>query len=161
MGPVNSETFSGISALKKVVIRADFLDAALPSGFFTSHTDLREIDLRSSGLTSIAADTFTGLDLLTDLDLSENSLTTLPDGLFTSLTSLSTLTLGTNNWDCTCDLAWLPMWSLYTGTCVTSLPDIETLTDPIYVYVILVITIHVHPKILMKVSYIRVLTRRS
>jgi hypothetical protein len=35
--------------------------------------------------------------------------------MFTSLISLSTVELGTNSWDCTCDLAWLSTWSLYTG----------------------------------------------
>ncbi|XP_060592017.1 immunoglobulin superfamily containing leucine-rich repeat protein-like [Ruditapes philippinarum] len=124
IGPLSSDVFSGLTNLVKIIINADFLDADIPAGLFTSLSALQEIDLRSSGISSISADTFTNLALLTKIDLSENSLTTLPEGMFTSLISLSTVELGTNSWDCTCDLAWLSTWSLYTGvtidvTCTT------------------------------------------
>ncbi|XP_052775877.1 leucine-rich repeat transmembrane protein FLRT1-like [Mya arenaria] len=114
IGPLTSDSFSGLSNLKRLIIRADFLDTDIPSGLFSGIQTLEEIDLRSSGISSMAADTFTGLEYLETLDLSGNSLTSLPEDLFQSLKSLTSIELGTNAWHCTCDLAWLATWSLYT-----------------------------------------------
>ena len=118
IGPLTSDSFAGLDSLQTLILNGDFLETTLPSGLFTGHPLLEEIDLQTAGITSIPADTFTGLDQLSTLDLRENGLTTLPEGLFQSLTSLTTVELGTNAWNCTCDLAWLATWSLYTGVSI-------------------------------------------
>lgn len=115
IGPLVSESLAGLVSLWSLTIHADFLDDDLPPGLFLGHRLLQLIDIRSTSITRLAADTFSGLDQLTTLDLSENFLTTLPNGLFRTLTALTSLNLGSNKWHCTCDMAWLAVWSVYTG----------------------------------------------
>ena len=54
------------------------------------------LDLSSTGIDTLSAGDFSGLDGLTGLDLSSNRLTTLPENVFSSLGNLEALNLGSN-----------------------------------------------------------------
>ena len=57
---------------------------------------IRGLDLRETGITSLASGDFTGLSALERLNLDNNALTTLPAGVFDSLPTLNWLGLGGN-----------------------------------------------------------------
>ena len=75
------------------------------------------LDLSSTGIDTLNADDFSGLDGLNGLDLSSNRLTTLPPDVFSDLSSLETLYLGNNR------LAGISLPS----TIFSALADLETL----------------------------------
>ena len=61
----------------------------LPSGIFSSLTNLTELDLSDNALTTLDAGVFSSLTALTTLSLNNNDLTELPPRIFSSLTNLT------------------------------------------------------------------------
>ncbi|KAK3604453.1 hypothetical protein CHS0354_015627 [Potamilus streckersoni] len=119
LGSMNGNSFIGLTAVKTLKITADFLDQTFPSGLLTKLTAVETIEITSADLTALPLGAFNGLSKLKTVDLSTNSLTTIPSGSFDSLIALTNLNLDNNPWNCTCDLAWLSTWMLYTGVSST------------------------------------------
>ena len=79
-----------VARISGVASCADVTDAQLAAITGT-------LDLRSDGITTLAAGDFDGLTALTTLRLRGNSLSTLPAGVFDELTALTTLDLRNNS----------------------------------------------------------------
>ena len=70
------------------------------------------LDLRTKGITALAAGDFDGLTALTTLWLGDNSLATLPDDVFDELTALTELRLNTNSLTALDDDVFEPLTAL-------------------------------------------------
>ena len=115
VGTVVDGSLAGLSSLNAFTFQSTFTTGTFSSGFFKNTPAITKLSMPSAGLTSIPSGGFSGLTSLTNLDLSSNLLTTLPADLFLDLTSAASITLTGNAWECTCDLAWLVQWELYSG----------------------------------------------
>ena len=106
--------FDSLVSLQKLDLTGNLLQT-LPSGIFDSVVALEEIDLPQNSLEYLPGGLFNSLVNLNMLDLTDNALTTLPENLFNPLISVTSVSLTGNQWECSCDLFWLSVWSLYSG----------------------------------------------
>lgn len=97
VGSIHSDSLRGLVSLTSLIINADFPENEIPSGFLLEIPNVKNIDLKSSGLTSIAQDAFSGLLKIQTLDLSYNHLKIIPEGVLEDTTDLKSLDLSVNS----------------------------------------------------------------
>ena len=92
---ISAEVFDNLVNLRTLNLRVDGL-TSLPSGIFDEMSNLRTLNLQGNELTSLPAGIFDNLVNLQSLDLSHNRLTSLSSGIFDNLVNLQSLDLSHN-----------------------------------------------------------------
>lgn len=95
-GSIHVDSLAGLESLTDLTINADFPDNMLKSGFLSGVPNVENIDLKSSGLTNVSDDAFSGLFAIKTLDMSSNALKVMPERILDGMVVLETLDISAN-----------------------------------------------------------------